>query len=290
MRAVVVEYHSGDSLARCLRSLEENGVDEIVVVDNGDDPSSRDRVRSGSPRAVIRQPGSNLGFGGGVNLGAAGNECELLLVCNPDVELHFGALDTLRARLASLPTAGVVGPALLDRAGRVTQSARAFPTFKGSWQQAFLGLLRPAGRRSRRYRARNWELAEQGSVGWVTGACFLVRSRAFDELGGFDEGYFLYVEEVDFCWRAHRAGWDVVYEPSAKVSHVGGVSTSPHPYRAIVTHHRSLGRFVWRTSSGRQRLAFPLVVLALAVRCVTACLLHRRRKETATSTGAAESQ
>jgi N-acetylglucosaminyl-diphospho-decaprenol L-rhamnosyltransferase len=114
-------------------------------------------------------------------------------------------------------------------------------------------------------------------VDWVTGACLLVRSDAFRQIGGFDDRYFLYVEEVDFCWRLHDAGWQVLYEPRARVTHTGGVSTSAHPYRAIAIHHRSLWLFIRRTTSGADRAALPVIGMGLVVRCGFACVLQTRR-------------
>jgi N-acetylglucosaminyl-diphospho-decaprenol L-rhamnosyltransferase len=279
--AIVVEYHSGESLERCLDSLRDNQVDQIVVVDNGAHAASSTRSVALSSGVTLAVSGRNLGFGGGVNLGAASADAELLLICNPDIVLEPGALAYLRDRLASSERAGAVGPALLDEKGQVVQSARAFPTLQSSWQQAFLGLLHPSGQRSRQYRSRNRSLAAGGVVDWVTGACILVRADAFHEIGGFDGRYFLYVEEVDLCWRLHAAGWEVLYEPRARVTHVGSVSTSAHPYRAIVSHHRSLWRFVSNTTSDVNRVALPFVAVALLVRCAAACAIcatRRRRR------------
>lgn len=275
--ALIVEYHSGDALARCLRSLLESLVDEIIVVDNGACQPGAMPPETSAPGVTVIASVDNLGFGRGVNLGAANTTAELLLICNPDIVLQPGALDRLRASLDSRERVGAVGPALIDDVGRVAQSARSFPAIRLSWQQAFLGLLRPSGRRSREYRARNWSLAGGGIVDWVTGACVLVRANAFHEIGGFDDRYFLYVEEVDFCWRLGAAGWLVLYEPGAHVSHTGAVSTSAHPFRAIVSHHRSLWLFVRRTTSGTDRLALPLVAAALWVRCGLACVLRAAR-------------
>ena len=268
--AIVVEYHSGDALLRCVQSLRANQVEEIVVVDNGGERRSLGGLLAGPDVRWITATG-NSGFGGGMNLGAAATDAELLLICNPDIELQPGALECLRTRLLSNKRAGVVGPALIDETGQVRQSARSFPSVRSSWQQAFLGVLRPSGGRSSKYRARNWKRAEAGVVDWVTGACMLVRAEAFRQIGGFDDSYFLYVEEVDFCWRLHRAGWEVLYEPRATVTHTGAVSTSAHPYRAFVTHHRSLWLFIRRTTSGADRLTLPIVALGLLLRCGLAC-------------------
>ena len=89
---------------------------------------------------------------------------------------------------------------------------------------------------------------------WVSGAGFLVRRSAFAAVGGFDEAYFMYVEDVDLCWRLHRAGWGVLYVPSARAVHEQGRSTSRRPYRMMAAHHRSILRFAVRSSEGRERL------------------------------------
>jgi N-acetylglucosaminyl-diphospho-decaprenol L-rhamnosyltransferase len=103
-------------------------------------------------------------------------------------------------------------------------------------------------------------------VDWVSGACLLARRTAFEELGGFDEAYFMYAEDVDLCWRAGRAGWSVLYVPSAEVTHRQGVSTARRPYRMILEHHRSLLRFAGRSTTGWRRLLLPLVAVGIAVR------------------------
>ena len=271
--AVVVEYHSGEALPACLDSLRSSGVDEIVVVDNGA-AGGESGPPPDLPAGVRWVPSpDNPGFGAGVNRGAATVSADLLLICNPDILLEPGALDVLRSALEHDPAAGAAGPALVDRDGQVTQSARAFPTFRGSWRQAWLGLLRPSGRSAAEYRSRNRRLAEGGIVDWVTGACILARADAFHDIGGFDGRYFLYVEEVDLCWRLRQAGWRVRYEPRARVRHIGAVSTSSRPYRAIVAHHRSLWRFARSTTAGVDRAALPLVGVGLVLRCGVACAI-----------------
>jgi GT2 family glycosyltransferase len=273
--AIVVEYRSGPHLATCVSSLQRCGT-EVVVVDNGSPPEGSSAPPGFSDVNWLAAP-DNPGFGGGINRGAALCDTELMLICNPDIVLEDDALALLCTALVADDTAAAVGPALVDAAGRVSQSARAFPSLRSSWRQAFLGLLHPAGRRSSEYRARNWALAERGVVDWVTGACVLVRTDAFRAVGGFDEGFFLYVEEVDLCWRLRRAGWKVLYEPKARVLHRGAVSTSSHPYRAIIVHHRSLWRFARKTTAGIDRALLPPAALAIAGRCAVACLLRLRR-------------
>jgi N-acetylglucosaminyl-diphospho-decaprenol L-rhamnosyltransferase len=121
----------------------------------------------------------------------------------------------------------------------------------------------------------DWDHAAPLDVDWVSGAFFLVRRRTWEEVAGFDPQYFMYLEDVDLCWRARRAGWRVGYEPGGEVVHVQGVSAAQHPYRMQVAHHRSMWRFARQTSSGVRRLALPVVAAGLVLRVGVASLHHR---------------
>lgn len=109
-------------------------------------------------------------------------------------------------------------------------------------------------------------------VDWVSGAFFVARRFALEALGGFDEGYFMYMEDVDLCWRARRAGWRVAYVPRALVTHHQGAASGNHPYRMAIAHHKSLARYAWRTTQGADRAALPAVAVAVALRCGLALL------------------
>ena len=105
-----------------------------------------------------------------------------------------------------------------------------------------------------------------GILPWVSGAFFAARREAWDAVGGFDEGYFMFMEDVDLCWRLRRAGWGVAYEPAGVVTHLEGASRAAAPYRMILAHHRSLLRYGWRTGSWGERLRRPVVAVGHAVR------------------------
>src|ERR1039458_3235504 len=270
--AVVVNYNAGSALSECVASLEREGVRAIVVVDNGSTDGSLEGLGAANPDVRVLRAGRNLGYGGGVNYGAGQTAGELLLVCNPDLVLQTGALSAMADRLAQDPSLGLVGPALVTPAGDLQPSGRAFPTLRRSSFQAALGVLLPNNSYSRRYREANRARAETGTVDWVTGACFLVRREAFSAVGGFDDRYFMYVEEVDLCWRLARAGWRTGYESLARVLHLAGVSTAAVPYRMIVAHHLSLWRFARRTTCGFQRILLPIVAAGIAGRCTAVCL------------------
>ena len=112
----------------------------------------------------------------------------------------------------------------------------------------------------------DWDHASSRRVDWVSGACFLARRSAWEAVGGFDRAYFMYLEDVDLCWRLGRAGWAVAYEPEAQVVHVQGVSADRHPYRMLLAHHVSMWRFARRSTPAERRWALPLVLPGLAVR------------------------
>lgn len=273
--AIVVNFNAAEHLAGCVRSLRAEGVAEVIVADNGSTDSSRQALAAADPAAVFLPTGGNLGYGGGANRAASVARGRLLLVCNPDIVLEPGCTSALVAALDTDPELGLVGPRIVDAEGDVYPSPRRFPGVGVALGHAFLGLVAPRNRYTRRYRMLDWDRAQFRTADWVSGACFLVRRPAWDALGGFDEAYFMYVEDVDLCWRAWRAGWKVGFEPAAGVVHAHGASTDQAPYRMIVQHHRSLLRFFWRSSRPAERPLVPLVALGLAVRAVLACAQRR---------------
>jgi N-acetylglucosaminyl-diphospho-decaprenol L-rhamnosyltransferase len=266
---IVVNHNAGETLAAFLASLRAEEVTEVVVVDNASTDGSADDVGANPSVQVIRT-GTNPGYGAGVNRGLAATDAELVLVSNPDVSVHPGALAALVRAFAGDGTLAIAGPRILAVDGSRYPSARRFPSPAVAGGHALLGLVAPGNRFTRRYRMEDIDQEATSPVDWVSGACFMARRRALDELGGFDESYFMYLEDVDLCWRAHRAGWTVAYVPTAVVTHVQGVSTAGHPYRMLVAHHRSAFRFAARTAEGRHRVALPGVALILAARLALA--------------------
>lgn len=269
--AVVVNYNAGDHLAECVQSLRADGVDEVVVVDNASVDGSIDRLRTRHPSTTVIAAGRNLGFGAAANLGAAGRDATYILVLNPDIVVEPGTVKSLVGVLEADPSVAIAGPRIEEPDGTLYPSARSFPSLGDAAGHAFLGLVWKNNPFTRRYRMQDWGHGSARLVDWVSGACFLARRTHFEELGGFDPGYFMYVEDVDLCWRAGRRGWGVAYEPAGRVTHVQGVSTARAPYRMIAAHHRSTLRFYRRTARGLARLATPAVAVALGVRLVIAC-------------------
>ena len=268
--AVIVNYNVRDHLLACVRSLREEGVQEIVVVDNDSRDGSGAALAAADPDARFVPAGANLGFGRAANRGVAATDGSRLLILNPDAVVEAGCVKALAAALDGDDALAVVGPRVDNPDGTRYPSARRFPDLGVAAGHAFLGLVRPGNRFTRRYRMLDHDPDRADDVDWVSGTCMLVRRAAFDAVGGFDEAYFMYVEDVDLCWRLGQAGWRVGYEPAAGVVHTVGASSERAPYRMIAAHHRSLLRFAVRSTTGPRRLVLPLVAVGLGVRTVLA--------------------
>ena len=278
--AVVVDHDAGALLDGCVRSLLADGANPVVVVENGEPGSVEAALapmldsRPLAPVHVVR-PGRNLGYGSGINRGLAAlaglaAPPEWVLVSNPDLVVHDGALSALRDALETRPAWAVVGPRIFTPTGETYPSVRSFPSFTDAAGHALLALYNPQNQFTRRYNPGTPEGETVTEAAWVSGSCFLARRSALEELGGFDEAYFMYNEDMDLCWRAHDAGWGVGFAGTAGVTHVQGASTARHPYRMMAAHHRSALRFTVRTTKGWRRAALPLAALVLALRMVMA--------------------
>ena len=262
--AVIVDYHAGQALDDCVDSLHVNGVTDIVVVENGEEGSTLPSL-SGQ-HVVLVVPKLNLGYGRGVNRGvAAAPVRRYLLVSNPDVVVHEGAVAALVAFLDQHPNVAIVGPQIVRPDGSIYPSQRVFPNFWLAGLHALLAPLWPGNPFTRRYRSPR----KDGSVDWVSGAFFLARRDLFEEVGGFDERYFMFAEDMALCWQMRVHGHDVAATSDALVTHIEGVSRARASRVMLIAHHRSAMRFEWQTSSGWRRVLAPVATLVLGLRlCV----------------------
>jgi N-acetylglucosaminyl-diphospho-decaprenol L-rhamnosyltransferase len=262
--AVIVDFHAGQALDDCVDSLHANGVTEIVVVENGEEGSTLPSL-SGQ-HVVLVVPKLNLGYGRGVNRGvAAAPERRYLLVSNPDVVVHDGAVAALVAFLDEHSNVAIVGPQIIRPDGSVYPSQRVFPNFWLAGLHALLAPLWPGNPFTRRYRSPR----RDGSIDWVSGAFFLARRDLFEEVGGFDERYFMFAEDMALCWQMRAHGYDVAATPDALVTHIEGVSRARASKEMLIAHHRGAMRFEWQTASGWRRVLAPLATLVLGLRlCV----------------------
>ena len=224
----VVSWNTRDLLDTCLASMREDaarGLAEVWVIDNGSTDGSPEMVSERHPWVRLLQPGTNLGYGVAVNEVARRTTSRWVAPSNSDIELEPGALAALvTAAERDGKRIGVAGPRLILPDGSTQHGVQPFPgvgdaLLRNLWAYKF----------SRRIGVRlclagYWDPSRAASVDWVTGAFMLVRRDAWEAVGGFDEAQWMYAEDLDLCWRVKRAGWDVRYEPAARVHHALSVA------------------------------------------------------------------
>ena len=231
---VVVTYDALPWIEQCLASVA--GI-ETVVVDNGSSDGTVDVVRERFPQVRVLES-SNDGLAAGWNRGIAETGCEHVLVLNADAWLVEDALSRLVAAADRHPRAAAIGPKLLNPDGSLQRSVRGFPT---TWRLAteylYLRKLAPRSRSLNAFYGAGFDHESERAVEWVMGACFLLRRSAYDEVGPFDERFFLFSEEVDWMRRATDRGWSVVFTPEARCVHVSGAAHGGRLYRENVRGH-----------------------------------------------------
>jgi GT2 family glycosyltransferase len=226
---VLISYNDLGRLRACLGSLGENppaAEHEILVVDNASTDGTVEAIRREFPGVGVIQNQENAGFSAANNRGAGQSRGRSLLFLNTDTLVPPGALTALLDRLASDPSIGAVGPALLHGPGDYQVSFGNRVNFFAQVFQKFV--LNPRWKRALRKRSRRRE--EFGrEAGWLSAACLMCRREAFDAVGGFDERFFIYFEDIDLCVRLRAAGWKLRYVPAVEVVHEGGATTSATP-------------------------------------------------------------
>jgi hypothetical protein len=244
----IVAYRSRDLLDACLTSLAQNPSGRrmaVVVVDNDSRDGTAELVR-GCRDVELIEAGGNLGFSAATNLALRRGQARYFLALNPDTRVHPRSLDTLLELMDANPRIGIAGCRLERTDGTFDHAARrSFPTPLGALAH-FTGIGRRAGAPAalNQYRAPD---VDRGPVDAVNGAFMLIRRSMLDEIGPFDEGYWLYMEDLDLCYRAAKAGWLTWYEPSVVVTHVKGGSSGRHRgLRANYAFHYGMARFYRR--------------------------------------------
>ncbi len=213
-------------------------------------------------------PGGNVGYAAAANRGTAETAAPFVVVCNPDLEVRPGTAAAMLDRLESEPDLAAVGPVLRNPDGTQYPSARAHPALLDAAGHALLGRVWPRNRFTRRYRQLDVDWSRCRDVDWLSGAMLFLRRAAVDSVGGWDERYFMYMEDVDLCWRLRAMGWRIAYEPGGEAVHAQGASTAARPYRMIAEHHRSVYRFASRRWRGARRLLLAPAAVFLTGRAL----------------------
>lgn len=228
---------------------------QAIVADNLPSSAGTERLARAHGVEYLPLP-DNPGYGGAVNAAAEhlNDDVAWILVSNPDVVLGAGVVDALVATAAADPRIGSVGPLIRNADGSVYPSARTLPSLRTGVGHALFARLWPGNPWTRGYHAADEAIATR-DAGWLSGACVLIRRSAFESVGGFDDEFFMYFEDVDLGFRLAHAGWRNVYEPSAEVVHTGAHSTGGDSSQAMLqAHHRSARRFI------EKKYAHPLLL------------------------------
>jgi N-acetylglucosaminyl-diphospho-decaprenol L-rhamnosyltransferase len=240
--AVVVSYNSRETLRDCVAPLCGDPGVTIPVVDNAS-PDGTPATVTDLPVRLI-QGGRNGGFAFGCNIGIAAGRAPYVLLLNPDARIERDDLDTLVRLLDADPALALAAPRILGPAGELQRSQRRFPRVRSTWAQAlFLHRVAPHAGWADEVIWDGAAYEQPGSPDWVSGACMLVRRDALAQIGGLDERFFLYCEDIDLCRRLRAAGHDLRFEPAAEVRHIGGHSapggsTTPIYARSRIAYAR----------------------------------------------------
>lgn len=283
LSVVIVNWNTRELLRACLASLRTSLAaselsSELIVVDNASADGSAAMVAAEFPEARLFANETNLSYAGGNNQGIAAATGEFILLLNPDTEVPVGAPDSLARLLRELPEAGAAAPALVFPDGRVQDSVRGFPTLRALMGEV-TGLARLLPRTSwGSYRGQALPADRPSLVDQPMASAFLVRRKALEQVGAFDEQFALFFNDVDLCFRLKLAGWAILYDPRVRVVHVGGASTRQVRPEAIRRSHEGLRRFY--AKHYRAKLAGPvyaLVTLAIALTGAVRARLAARR-------------
>jgi N-acetylglucosaminyl-diphospho-decaprenol L-rhamnosyltransferase len=281
---VTVTYSPGPHLERFLSSLTlaTDLPVTVVLADNGSTDGAPESAVQRFPDTRLLRTGENLGYGRAVNRGVASldsSSSDFIVVANPDVVWGPGSIDALLEAMTRWPTAGAVGPLIRDPDGSVYPSARHLPSLIRGGMHAVVGPVWKNNPWTKAYRQERQEPSER-AVGWLSGSCLLMRRAAFEQIGGFDERYFMYMEDVDLGDRLSRAGWLNVYVPDAEILHDKGHSTGRDPARNLAAHHRSTYLYLSDRHAGWQRAPLRWAMRgALAVRSHLVVRGARRQRD-----------
>jgi N-acetylglucosaminyl-diphospho-decaprenol L-rhamnosyltransferase len=278
LAVVVINYNAGEYLASCVASVvaSADGLHvDVLVIDNASRDGSARAAVARTPQARLIENPTNRGLSAAWNQGARAVDAPWILFLNPDAEIIHGDLATFVQAGEDRSDVALLGPLIRNPDGTVYESGRSFPGVVQAVGHAFLGPFAPNNRFTRAYRQTEWDRTTPREVGWVSGAAMLVRRSAFEQVGGFDEGFWLYGEELDLGTRLRDAGWKVLATPTLEILHVGGVSTG-RSRRTHVMHSQGNFRYYRKhRAKGWRRATLPLAWAALRLRAEVVAVRER---------------
>ena len=252
---VVVTWNAAEHVGRCLESVAGH---DAVVVDNGSTDGTPALVRERYPEAVVLEQ-ANKGMGGGNNAGILASDGRYVLLLNSDAWVVGDAIERLVSFADAHPRAAVVGPRLENPDGSLQRSVRGDPTlWRLATEYLFLRKLAPGTQAFNAFYGGGFDYRSARRVESLYGAALLVRREAIDEVGLFDEDYFMFSEETDWLYRFRQAGWEVWFTPEAEVVHLGGAS---HGGKLYVENLRGILRFMAKNRGPKEAARARLLLL-----------------------------
>ncbi|MGB2988576.1 MAG: glycosyltransferase family 2 protein [Candidatus Zixiibacteriota bacterium] len=245
---IIVNYNVRDLLRKCLKSILSFQKDlsfEVMVIDNNSEDQSTEMIKQEFTGIALLENSRNLGFSAACNQGTKRSRGRFVLLLNPDTEFTPGGITEMVKFMDSHTQAGICGPRMTDSRGKVHYSCRSFPSYLTaiSSGQSILNRLFPRNPLSRKYLRKDLNRTERIQTDWVSGSCLLTKREVFERIGLLDTRFFMYVEDVDLCYRAEKAGYSVHCFPNVTVIHHTGGSSRKRRVLMLVEHHRSMYRF-----------------------------------------------
>ena len=277
LSVIIVNWNTKELLENCLRSIESNCGDnaiQTIVVDNNSSDDSREMVARCFPKVTVFNSGGNIGFAKANNLGLAYARAPLVLFLNPDTEIKGEALDLMVLFMRNNPSVGALGCKIKNVSGTIQRLGLQW--FPSPWTELlkFIAVSeRTFARLPRLFPYHDPE--KSGEVNKLFGACLLVRRTVLNQVGSFDERFFMYCEDVDLCYRITRAGWKLFYLSDAEILHLGGATSSSVPGAfSVLMMCESFSRFMRKHHGKAGSAAYRLVALFGAqIRIVTLLLI-----------------
>jgi N-acetylglucosaminyl-diphospho-decaprenol L-rhamnosyltransferase len=264
---IIVNWNTRDLLRDCLRSVYQSEGEfafEVIVVDNCSSDESPGMVHEEFPEVHLIESSTNAGYACANNLGLRHLEARYYLLLNPDTVLPPHALEEMVGFMDAHPEAGMAGPKLVMADGSLDLACRrSFPTIENSFYKLFgLSRLFPNSRRFGQYNLTYLDPDEKAEVDSVVGAFMMVRREVVEQVGGLDEQYFMYAEDLDWAWRAKKAGWKVYYYPEVTVLHYKRQASEQNRRRAQFEFWRAMYIFYNKHYADDTRFWLHYLVLA----------------------------
>lgn len=230
---VILNYKSQGHLRQGLRYLKTSSFPfelEVIVVDNGSGDNSAAVTAKEYPSAVYIGLPKNRGYSTGNNVGLRQATGDYIMILNPDTSIVPGAIEELIKYLDEHSRVGIVAPKLINPDGSTQLSGALFQSFWiPLWRRSWLGNMPGPKQQLKRFFIQDWDRTTSRAVGWALGACFMIRRSAMNEIGYFDESFFLYFEDVDYCRRMWTKNWEVHYVASAEIIHYLSRTSAVNP-------------------------------------------------------------